>query len=91
MLSKFRDGFFTAFRDERLAPDVIPESQAYRKPKLYVAEARVSPTVAAEIRSILEDLIQRLIDKGMDDQDGAVPVSVLVGYFTEADDQAGAS
>jgi DNA-binding transcriptional ArsR family regulator len=89
MLTKFRDGFVTAFRDSRLAPDVVPESDAYRKPKLYVAESRVSPTVAADIRSSLEDLMKRLSDKDMDDPDGVVLVNMLVGYFTEVDDQDG--
>lgn len=86
LLTKFRDGFFTAFRDKRLAPDVVPESDTYRTPKLYVAESKVTPKVAADIRSSLENLIQQLGDKELDDPDGAVRVNVLVGYFTEAID-----
>jgi DNA-binding transcriptional ArsR family regulator len=88
LLDNFRDGFFTAFRDERLAPDVLPESDAYRKPKLYLAEARVTPAVAADIRTALEDLMQQLTEKNMDDPAGAVRVNVLVGYFTDGIDEA---
>jgi DNA-binding transcriptional ArsR family regulator len=86
LLSKFRDGFFTAFRDKRLAPDVVPESDAYRTPKLFLVEARVTPAVAEEIRSTLADLMRQLSEKDIDDPDGVVRVNVLVGYFTAAAD-----
>jgi hypothetical protein len=88
LLNNFRDGFFTAFRDEKLAPDVVSESHAYRKPKLYLADARVTPAVAADIRTAVEDLMQQLGDKKLDDPAGAVRVNVLIGYFTDGSDEA---
>jgi DNA-binding transcriptional ArsR family regulator len=88
LLNNFRDGFFTAFRDKNLAPDTLSESDAYRKPKLYLAEATVTPAVAADIRSAVEDLLQLLSDKVADDPAGAVRVNLLIGYFTDGFDEA---
>jgi len=83
LLNSFRDGFFTAFRDKRLAPDVVTEADAYRTPKLYLVDAKVTPAVAADIRSVLADLMKQVTDKGADDPAGSVQVNVLVGYFTD--------
>ena len=82
LLTSFREGFFTAFRDKRLAPSEVPEAEAYRRPTLFAADARVRPARAAEIRSKVQDLMTWLSDNTADETDGTL-VSILIGYYSE--------
>jgi DNA-binding transcriptional ArsR family regulator len=84
LLSNFRDGFFAAFRDKRLSPETVPESQAYRRPTLIAAEARISPARAAEIRTALQSFGELLNDPDIADPDGVL-IKVLIGYYGEPD------
>jgi DNA-binding transcriptional ArsR family regulator len=80
VMDSFRDGYLTAFRDKRLAPDAVPDAQAYLKPSLFITEARVSPRRAAEMREKLQELHKWLCSE--DDEDpGGVLVDVLIGYY----------
>ncbi|MBO0823422.1 MAG: helix-turn-helix domain-containing protein [Actinobacteria bacterium] len=80
MLDNFRDGFFTAFREMRLATDSMLEGEAYRKPTLFVSETRVSPQRAAEMREKLQEL-QKWLGSEDDGDPGGVLVDVLIGYY----------
>jgi DNA-binding transcriptional ArsR family regulator len=84
LLDRFRDGFFAAFRDKRLAPDDLPAAESYRKPTMMLSEARVTPANAAELRGKLEQLMTWLHEAETDDP-GGVPVNVLVGYYSPED------
>jgi DNA-binding transcriptional ArsR family regulator len=80
VMDSFRDGWFTAFRDKRLAPGAVPDSQAYLKPSIFVTEARVSPRRAAEMREKLQELQKWLGSEDDEDPDGVL-VDVLIGYY----------
>jgi DNA-binding transcriptional ArsR family regulator len=82
MLSNFRDGYIAAFRDKRLAPDAVPESEAYRRPTLFVADMKVSAAAAAQIRSAVQELMSRLTELNVEDPHGVV-VNTLVGYYRD--------
>jgi DNA-binding transcriptional ArsR family regulator len=84
LLNSFRDGFFTAFRDERISPAKTPEGEAYRVPTLLVIETRVSPARAAQIKARLKEVHDWLNDGTGEDPDGVL-VDVLIGYFSPAD------
>ncbi len=86
VMDSFRDGWFAAFRDKRLAPDALPDSQAYLKPSIFVTEARVSARRAAEMREKLTELQEWLGREEDQDPDGVL-VDVLIGYYVtpEAD------
>src|SRR5215472_3491866 len=80
VLDSFRDGFFTAFRDRRLAPGALPDAQAYLKPSLFVTQARVSPRRAAAMREKLQEL-QTWLGSQDDEDPVGILVDVLVGYY----------
>jgi DNA-binding transcriptional ArsR family regulator len=80
VMDSFRDGYFAAFRDKRLAPGAVPEAQAYLKPSLFVTEARVSPRRATEVREKLLELQKWLGSEDDEDPDGVL-VDVLIGYY----------
>lgn len=80
VLDNFRDGFFAAIRDKRLAPDAAPETEPYRRPTIFVAEPRVSPTRAAEIKARLQEFMTWLDDEVTQDPDGIL-IDVLIGYY----------
>jgi DNA-binding transcriptional ArsR family regulator len=80
LLDSFREGYFTAFRDKRLAPDAVPEAEPYRRPMMFFSEARVSPSRAAEIRARLQELTTWLDYKDTKDPDGIL-VDILIGYY----------
>jgi DNA-binding transcriptional ArsR family regulator len=85
MLSNFREGFFAAFRDKSRASAPV-ESQAYRRPKFFVLDARVTAEAAAQIRSTLDDLSEQLGKLiATEDPDG-VQVHVLAAYYRDADE-----
>ncbi len=80
LLDSFREEYFTAFRDKRLAPDAVPEAEPYRRPTMFFSEARVSPSRAAEIKARLQELMTWLSDDDAADP-GGVLVDVLIGYY----------
>jgi DNA-binding transcriptional ArsR family regulator len=82
LLDRFRDGFFTAFRDERLAREeaVVP----YRKPAMMLSEVKLTPAKAAELRGKLEQVMEWLNGAANADP-GGVRVNVLIGYYSPAD------
>jgi DNA-binding transcriptional ArsR family regulator len=84
MLSNFREGFFAAFRDKSRA-DAPLESEAYRRPKFFVLDTRVTADVAAQIRSSLGDLLDQLSKLATEDPDGVL-VHVLTAYYRDADE-----
>jgi DNA-binding transcriptional ArsR family regulator len=89
MLNNFRDGFFTAFRDKSLAPDAVPENEAYRRPTLFAADARVSRDQAAELRSRIQDLAAWLEENAPGEKAEGVTVNVLIGYYCQPGSGAG--
>jgi DNA-binding transcriptional ArsR family regulator len=84
LLDSFREGYFTAFRDKRLAPDAVPEAEPYRRPMMFFSEARVSPSRAAEIRARLQELTTWLDDEGVQEPDGIL-IDILLGYYAAAE------
>src|SRR5215467_6460087 len=80
VMDSFRDGYFTAFRDKQLMPGLVPDSEAYRTPNLFLTEVRVSPRRAAEMREKLQELEAWLGDADDQDPDGVL-VDVLIGYY----------
>src|SRR5215469_2909207 len=80
VLDSFRDGFFTAFRDRRLAPGAVADAEEYRKPSLFMTQVRVTPRRAAEMREKLQELQKWLGSEDDEDPDGIL-VDVLVGYY----------
>jgi DNA-binding transcriptional ArsR family regulator len=81
VLDGFRAGFFAAFRDQRLKPETIPETERYRLPVIFSSDLRVSPEKAAEIEVKLRELMTLLGDKAIEDPEG-VALNVLIGYYT---------
>ncbi len=80
VLDGFRRGFFAAFRDERLAPDAVPEAEDYRKPAISASEIRVSPARAAEIKTKLKELMDWLGGQKTEDS-GSIQVDIMIGYY----------
>jgi len=80
MLERFRDGFVAAFRDKQLAPGAMPDAEAYRKPTLLLAEARISPRRAGQVWEKLQELQKWLGTLDDEDPDGIL-VDVLIGYY----------
>ena len=86
LMNAFRDGFFTAFRDQPSSPAGTPDEEAYRRPTLLAVETRVSPARAAQIKAKLSEVAAWLNDGGAEDPDGMI-VDILIGYFSPADRQ----
>jgi DNA-binding transcriptional ArsR family regulator len=80
MLDGFRRGFFAAFRDERLAPDAVPEAEEYLRPTILASDIRVGPSRAAEIRSRVRELMTWLEAQQAEESD-AIQVNVMIGYY----------
>jgi DNA-binding transcriptional ArsR family regulator len=85
LLDSFRDGFFTAFRDKRLAPDAVPAAETYRRPTIFALEARVSPARAAEMGSKLQEVVSSLSDKGAEEDPDGILVDILIGYYASVE------
>ena len=88
-LDTFLDGFFAAYRTsgpDDAGPDDAgePPGEAYRKPKLFLLDMRVSPAKAAEVRSKLEEIIDSLKDEGAEDPDGVL-LNLFTGYYVQAE------
>jgi DNA-binding transcriptional ArsR family regulator len=82
MMTLYAEQFLAAYGDAPGQDEQIPDGEAYRKPRMSLAEVRVAKDKAAEIRTKLEEIMHELsADK--EDPDG-VPVSVLIGFFSSA-------
>jgi DNA-binding transcriptional ArsR family regulator len=90
LMNAFRDGFFTAFREQPSSPAGTPDEEAYRRPTLLAVETRVSPARAAQIRAKLSEVADWLNDGSGEDPDGMI-VDILIGYFSPADRQSGST
>jgi DNA-binding transcriptional ArsR family regulator len=84
LLDSFRTGFFAAFRDKRLTPDLVEDAERYRLPTMSYSEARVSPARANQIRDHLKEVMALIDDKDAEDPDGIL-VDVLIGYYSTAE------
>jgi DNA-binding transcriptional ArsR family regulator len=79
MISNARDGLLAALADKRLAPDADPPAAEHLRPTLFSFDARVSPERAAEIRSLLKDVMTAIGEEPADEPN-TVPVSTLILY-----------
>jgi DNA-binding transcriptional ArsR family regulator len=84
VLDLYRDGFFAAFRADQLPVDEVPPQGDYRRPLIYVADLRVSPARAAELRSKLQEVMDGLKDAETEDSDG-VTINLLIGCYVPVD------
>jgi DNA-binding transcriptional ArsR family regulator len=82
LMANFRDGFFTAFRDAKRAPDVVPPEQGFRRPKMFAGGAKLSLAKAAELRTRMDEFLAWLDDNLNEEQDG-IRVNLLVAYYAE--------
>jgi DNA-binding transcriptional ArsR family regulator len=80
VLDLYRDGFFAAFRADQLPVDEAPAQGDYRRPLIFVADLRLSPAGAAELRSKLEEIMDGLKDAQTQDPDG-ITVNLLIGCY----------
>jgi len=85
LIANFTEGFFTAFRDPKRAPDAVPPEQAYLRPTMFAGGARVSLAKAAELRSRVDDFLAGLSDN-LDEEPEGIRVNLLVGYYAEAEE-----
>jgi DNA-binding transcriptional ArsR family regulator len=81
VLDHYREGFFAAFRAERVPADDAPAEEAYRKPVMFLSDQRVSPARAAELVNKLREIMDSLKDA---DPDG-VSLNLLIGYYLPVD------
>jgi len=84
VLDRYRDGFFAAFRADRLRADEVTPEDSYRRPLMYMSDRRVSPAKAAELRAKLEEIMDGLKDAQTEDPDG-VTVNLLIGCYVPVD------
>jgi DNA-binding transcriptional ArsR family regulator len=80
VLDLYRDGFFAALRADRLPADEVPAEGDYHRPLIYVADLRVSPARASELRSKLQEIMDGLKGAETEDPDG-VTVNLLIGCY----------
>jgi DNA-binding transcriptional ArsR family regulator len=78
----YAEEFLAAYKDAPTPDEQIPESEAYRRPAMSVAEVRIPRDKAASIRARLQAITEEL-SMDAEDPDG-VPVSVLIGFFSPA-------
>jgi DNA-binding transcriptional ArsR family regulator len=83
LLRHYGEQFFTAVREGRIEYGDFPAEQAYRKHLVLMSESRVAADRATAIRNKLQEVMEEL--NGPDDRDG-VPVSILIGFFSPAED-----
>jgi DNA-binding transcriptional ArsR family regulator len=79
LLDRYRDQFFAAHRAGLIKPGDYPPEQAYRHGMLAMAETRLSPALAADIRNRLQEVMDLLDSPDAEDPQG-VPVNVLIGF-----------
>jgi len=85
VLDLFREGFFAAFRAYQPPAGEVPAEEAYRRPQMFVADLKVSPAKAAELRSKLQAVIDGLHDAETEDPDG-VSVNLLIGSYVPVEE-----
>jgi DNA-binding transcriptional ArsR family regulator len=86
VFDSFRLGFMTAFKNERFAPDAVPEPETDLQPTILSTEIRISASAAAEVRRRLQDLTKWLSQSVEADPEGLL-VSVLIGYYVDPADE----
>jgi DNA-binding transcriptional ArsR family regulator len=82
LFDQYRDRFLAAQR--ALGGAGYPDGESYRKSVMSLAETTVSAARAAAIRERLQALIEELDQPGDESEDG-VPVSVLIAFYSPAD------
>jgi DNA-binding transcriptional ArsR family regulator len=82
VLDRWRDGFFAASLAYQQSETGISPGEAYRKPRLFIADLKVSPAKAAELKNKLEEIISDLGDEGTEDPEG-VSLNLLIGSFVQ--------
>ena len=75
----YAEQFLAAYQDAPAQDEQIPDSEAYRKPRLAIADVRIAKDKAAAVRAKIDEIMQELSAE-KEDPDG-VPVSVLIGFF----------
>jgi hypothetical protein len=85
LMTNFQAGFFTAFRDVRRSPDAVPPVEAFRRPTISAAGARVSLAKAAEVRRRFDEFVGWLSDNVSEEPHG-IRVNLLVAYYGEPED-----
>jgi DNA-binding transcriptional ArsR family regulator len=83
LLDRYREQFFAAHRAGQLPPGDYPPEQAHRRVLFTMAETRVSAEAAAAARARLQEILSDL--EAAKDRDG-VPVNLLIGFYSPADD-----
>jgi hypothetical protein len=83
LLDRYRNQFFAAHRAGLIKPGDYPPEQAYRHGMLAMAETRLSPALAAEVRNRLQEVMNLLDAPDAEDPEG-VPVNVLIGFNSPA-------
>ena len=82
LFANFREGFLTAFRDVKRAPDAVPSEQAFRRPKMFADSTKVSLAKAAELRDRMDEFLAWLGDNIHEEPDG-IRVNLLVAYYAD--------
>jgi DNA-binding transcriptional ArsR family regulator len=82
LISTFRDGFLTAFRDADRGPEEVPAEQAFRRRKLFAGNATVSLAKAAELRTRLDEFVDWL-SENMAEEEVGIRLNLLIGYYTD--------
>lgn len=82
LMANFREGFFTAFRDAKRAPDAVPPEQSFRRPKMFAGSATVSLARAAELRSRMDEFLAQL-DSNFNEEPNGIRVNMLVAYYAD--------
>jgi DNA-binding transcriptional ArsR family regulator len=82
LFDQYRDRFMAAQRARGDAGH--PDGEPYRKGVMSLAETRVPAARAAAIRERLQALIEELDQPGDESEEG-VPVSVLIAFYSPAD------
>jgi DNA-binding transcriptional ArsR family regulator len=89
MLDRYRRRIFAARRAAPSPSPPPPAGESYRAPVLHMTETRVPAARAAAIRDRLQEVISELNEAADTDDEGGVPVEVLIGFWSpEAPDGA---
>lgn len=82
----FSEEFFAAYREGAIREGDYPDSEAYRKPVLGIADSRISAARATSIRNRLREIVDEL--NGPDDPDG-VPVRTMISFYSPEEKGSG--
>lgn len=84
LLDRFRDGFFAASRARNGSADDEAAGPAYRAPRMFMSDLRISPARAAELTGRLQEIMDDLGDEQAEDPDG-VPMNLLISWYLPAE------